>query len=198
MPSGDEIQQYLAGVWRLMTGRQDGLAMLDLSADGFWNSFSAIIVALPVLLATWVPVANEACGPDAAFALRLAYVARLAVADVATWIVPLVLFAIVARPAGLADRFVPYVVANNWGSALLIWLTLPIVLLDLFWPEGTVATDFAGLLIVLATLVLGWRLTNASLARGPAIASGVFFGLLAASLATLLSLQALLGVSVPA
>lgn len=195
MPPGDDIHRYLAGVWRMMTGRPDGLGMLDLSVDGFWNSFSAIIIALPVMLASWVPAANEACGPDAAFALRLAYVGRLAAVDFATWVIPLAVFAVAARPAGLADRFIPYVVAANWGSALLVWLTLPVVVLGLFWPAGSGPADLVALLTVMATLVLSWRLTNVSLGRGPAVASGVFFGLFGVSLAVLLSLQALLGVS---
>lgn len=177
MPSGEEIQRYLTGAWRLMTGRADGLAMLDLSADGFWNSFFAIVVALPVLLATWVPVTNEASGPDSPFSARLLYLAGLAFVDLATWLVPLALLAVAARPLGIADRFVPYVVASNWGSALLIWFALPVALLGLFWPQGSVVADLAGIVILLGTLFLAWRLTVTVLARGPALGSGVFFGM---------------------
>lgn len=35
-----EIQSGLAGAWRLMTGRADGLKLLNLSADGFWTPSS--------------------------------------------------------------------------------------------------------------------------------------------------------------
>ena len=49
MPSGDDIQAYLAGAWRLMMGKPDGVRALDVSADGFWNSFFAILVAFPAL-----------------------------------------------------------------------------------------------------------------------------------------------------
>ena len=59
MPSAEEIQQYLTGAWRMMMGKPDGLRLLDLSADGFWNSFFAIIVALPALFVGWVGVAND-------------------------------------------------------------------------------------------------------------------------------------------
>ena len=55
----DEIQRYLTGAWRMMMGKADGLRLLDLSADGFWNSFFAIVVALPALIVGWVGVANE-------------------------------------------------------------------------------------------------------------------------------------------
>ena len=49
MLSADETQASLTGAWRLMLGKADGLRLLDLSADGFWNSFFAIIVATPAL-----------------------------------------------------------------------------------------------------------------------------------------------------
>ncbi|TIX33060.1 MAG: transporter, partial [Mesorhizobium sp.] len=44
MLSADETYASLAGAWRLMLGKVDGLRLLDLSADGFWNSFFAIVV----------------------------------------------------------------------------------------------------------------------------------------------------------
>ena len=48
-------------------------------------------------------------------------------------------------------------------------------------------------LLFFATLVLGWRLTNALIGRGAALATAVFAGMYAASLGLLFSLQALLG-----
>jgi hypothetical protein len=43
MLSADETYASLAGAWRLMLGKADGLRLLDLSADGFRNSFFAIV-----------------------------------------------------------------------------------------------------------------------------------------------------------
>jgi hypothetical protein len=59
MPSAENIQLYLTGAWRMMLGKADGLRLLDLSADGFWNSFFAIAIALPPLTVSWVGAANE-------------------------------------------------------------------------------------------------------------------------------------------
>ena len=56
MLSGAEIQNGLTGAWRLMIGNAEGLRLLDLTADGFWNSFFAIIVALPAMLLGWLPM----------------------------------------------------------------------------------------------------------------------------------------------
>lgn len=194
MPSGQEIQQYLTGVARLMLGRPDGLKLLDFSADGFWNSFFAIVVALPPLVVGWVGIANEVAGMMDV-ATRFSLLVRLFFADMGAWVLPLVMLAVAARPMGIADRFVHYVVASNWASALFAWLMLPPALLRLFLPQAMDATILLSLLLFLVTLVLSWRLTVAVIARGPAMGSAVFFAMLVASIATLFALQALLGLT---
>jgi hypothetical protein len=192
MPGADEIQRSLAGAWRLLMGDREGLRLLDLSVDGFWNSFFAIILALPALLVGWVAVSAE-MAPG--FGGRLGTVLALAIADLAAWIVPLIGLALAARPAGIADRFVAYVVASNWASALLVWLMLPPSLLALVSPGAGEVAAFLSLLLFLVALVLTWRLTNAVLDRGPAAATVLFVAMLGASLAVLLMLQSLFGIS---
>jgi hypothetical protein len=193
MPSGAEVQQYLSGAWRLMLGREDGLDRLDLSVDGFWNSFFAMIVSLPALAVGWVTVANRLGGAE--FDSRLGVLARLGVIDFAAWVLPLAALALVARPAGIAHRFIPFVVASNWGSAVLIWLMVPVSVMELMFPGAVEATDAVALLVFIATLVLSWRLTRASLGMGATIASAVFIGVFAVSLAVVLTLQPLFGLS---
>ncbi|WP_144861332.1 transporter [Mesorhizobium sp. J18] len=195
MPPAEEIQRYLSGAWRLMMGRQDGLRMLDLTVDGFWNSFFAIIVALPALVVGWVAVANDSSLFDPGFAGRLALVIRLAIIDLGAWVLPIAVLALVARPAGIADRFVHYVVATNWASALTLWIMLPPALIRLFWPGATELVTLLSLGLFVVTLVLLWRLTNVAIGKGPAIATSVFCGMFVASLVALFVLQTLLGLS---
>jgi hypothetical protein len=196
MPSAAEIQRYLTGAWRLMTGKPDGLLLLDLSADGFWNSFFAIVIALPALFISWIGVANEIADEPLAGG-RLSILLRLAAIDLSAWILPLVALAVAAPLAGIGARFVHYVVASNWGSALIIWLMLPAALLRLISPSSS---DLAALLSIGLfglSMVLTWRLTNVVIGRGPAIGTAVFAGMFIASLAVLFLLQAALGIQVP-
>ena len=195
MPSGDQIQTYLTGAWRMMTGRPDGLRMLDISADGFWNSFFAIVVALPAMLVGWVPLASEIGGPYADSASRFGLVLRFAVVDLCAWIAPIAVLGLVARYAGIQDRFVHYVVASNWGGALLVWMVLPASLAGLVWPEAEDAVAVLTLLLFVVTMALSWRLTNAAIDRGPAIATAVLLGVVAVSLLVLFALQPLLGIA---
>ncbi|MBN7755628.1 transporter [Nitratireductor aquimarinus] len=194
MPSFAEIQQNFAGVWRMMMGRSEGLRLLDLSADGFWNSFFAILVAFPPLVVGWVTISNELAGGEVV-AARFALFNRLMVTDIATWVIPFAILALVARPAGIADRFVHYVVASNWASALFSWITLPAMLIRLFIPAAAELANLLTFVIFIGTLVLSWRLTNAAIGKGPAVASAVFAAMFAASLGVLFTFEGLLGLT---
>lgn len=197
MLAGEEIQQNLSGAWRLMLGKPDGLRLLDLSADGFWNSFFAILVAAPALIVGWVGLANDLAVQSAEFGDRLGTVVRLAFVDVGAWIVPLVVFALVARRAGVGDRFVHYVVASNWTSAIIAWMMLPAALLRMLLPDAQSVGSLLSIALFGLSMVLTWRMTNAAIGKGAAIGSAVFASLFAVSLIALLTMQSLLGISVP-
>ncbi|MEQ1951370.1 transporter [Mesorhizobium sp. CN2-181] len=196
MLPAEEIQRSLTGAWRLLLGKADGLRLLDLSVDGFWNSFFSIVVALPAMILGWVSVADQLAG-DIGTISRFGVVVRLAVVDLGTWLLPLAVFALSAKPAGLGDRFVAYVVASNWGTVLLVWLMLPIAVLKLIAPSANDATMLLSLLLYIASLVLGWRLTNAAVGKGAAIGTAVFAAMFVASLVVLFTLQGVLGLTVP-
>ncbi len=195
MPSAENIQLYLTGAWRMMMGKADGLRLLDLSADGFWNSFFAIVIALPALVVGWVGVANELNQLPGIFGSKLSIVARLAVIDFSTWVLPLVALAVIAPLAGIADRFVHVVVASNWASALIVWIMLPPSLLGLFWPGASDAGAFLSFVLFVLTMALSWRMTNVALGKGPAVATAVFAGMFLVSLMVLFMLQGLFGLA---
>jgi hypothetical protein len=195
MPSSGEIQQYLTGAWRMMIGKADGLRLLDLTVDGFWNSFFAIVIALPALVVGWVAAANELSQIAGISGSKLSIVVRLAVIDLAAWILPLVALAAVASRAGLADRFVNLVVAGNWATALIVWIMLPPSLLGLLWPDASDASAIVSLVLFILTIVLSWRMTNVAIGRGPGVATAVFAGMFLVSLAVLFFLQSAFGLT---
>lgn len=196
MLSGDETYASLAGAWRLMFGKSDGLRLLNLSADGFWNSFFAIVVAAPALIVGWVELANEIGDPNA-FAGRLGMLIRLATVDIGSWVLPLVALALVAPRAGIGGRFVHYVVASNWASAIIAWLMLPSALVRLLLSSTSEISSGVSFVLFLLSMVLTWRMTNATIGKGAAVGTAVFVGMFVASLLVLFGLQALLGINIP-
>jgi hypothetical protein len=193
MPSTDLIRQYLLGAWRLMFGRQDGLKLLDTSADGFWDSFFAMVVALPPLLIGWIALANYFGEVPEVSGGKPSILVRLAVIELAVWLIPLIALALAARSAGIADRFVQYVVAINWSSALQAWIVLPVPLLRFVLPPDSGLLILATLVAILIQVVFIWRLTNATLNKGPAIATAVAAGIIAVGWITSSVLQSALG-----
>lgn len=115
VPSLAELLRYFSGIFRLMQGKRDGLQRLNLSADGFWASFSAIIVSLPPMALSWVefetverqwPFIGTGVGAYAAHAL----------ADVTAWVLPLLILIMAARHIGLRRKIGPIVIALNWSG----------------------------------------------------------------------------------
>ena len=196
MLSAEETFSSLLGAWRLMRGKADGLKLLDLSADGFWNSFFAIAVALPAMAVDWVGITNAVSDPDSSRD-RVETILGLATIDIASWVVPVLAFALVAPRVGLGGRFVHFVVASNWGSAVVSWVLLPAALVRLFLSLENDNSKVVTLLLYLVAAVLTWRLTNAALGKGPAVATVVFVAMFAAMLAVQIGLQTLFGITIP-
>ena len=198
MLASDEIEQNLAGAWRLMLGKADGLRQLDLSADGFWNSFFAILIAVPALVVGWAGVSNDVALETATFASRFGIVVRLAMVDIGAWVLPLIVLALVAPRVGIGDRFVHYVVASNWTSAIIAWLMLPAALARMLFPAADNVVSLLSLAVFALAMVFTWRMTNATIGKGAAIGSAVFAGMFFVSLLVLFGLQALFGIQLPA
>jgi hypothetical protein len=195
MPPAHDIQRHLYGAWRLMTGKPDGLRFMDISVDGFWNSFFAIVVALPALLIGWLIAANDVIGmaPDEGRG-QLSLLMRLAVIDLGVWVIPIAGFVVLAKPLGLAGRVVHLVVAYNWGEALIGWLTLPVAVVFMIWSPERATADAIMIMVFLVVAALNWRLINAALDKGPALGSAVFAGIFVGSVVVLLVLESMLGV----
>ncbi len=110
----------LSGAWDVMTGRTEGLRKLDLTIDGFWASFSAVVLILPVALIALASerVALQVTGGDVA-ALTGGYVVLRLIAVIVDWLAFPAILALLSRPMGIAARFVPYIVARNWAAVLV-------------------------------------------------------------------------------
>lgn len=194
MLSTDDIQRNIQGAWRLMLGSKDGLDALDLSADGFWDSFMGLALALPPMVLSWVMLTAD---PDIPLGhLGVGYgLAALAAIDLAAWVVPLIAFVFAAPRLTLGGRIVPYVVATNWSGAILSWMLAPASFARLLFPEASDFDSLLGLGLFVVAQFLSWRVTTYAIDRGPAAGTAVFAAMFVLSLAVIFSLQALFGIS---
>lgn len=117
------IASSLTGAFRLARAKPDAFAWFDLSADGFWRSFLAVPVVLPLFLGF------VALQPGAAEADWAGYVFVEVIGYLLAWFAFLGLMVPFARFFGLGQGYVPFVVAYNWAQVLILLLLLPPMLL---------------------------------------------------------------------
>jgi hypothetical protein len=153
------------------------------------------VVALPALIVNWVTIADSYGDLAVDFNDRFAIFIRLAVIDFAAWLIPLAGLAAVAPTVRLAERYVHYVVASNWATAIVAWLMVPPAALLLILPDATDLAWFLSMVIFIASQIFVWRMTNVAIGKGATIASAVYAGMLVASIVILIALQWLLGLT---
>ena len=162
MISLDYAFHHLESVIGIIVGRPGALDRMDISADGFWRSFSAIVVALPALFFVWVINATTSLASTPNWSLPT-LVASEAAFELAGWLIPVAVFAVILRPLGFGHRFVHLVVVRNWANALFSYLIAALFVPYLIFPQGNAAMVLAGMVLLVAVLVAAVRLTRTAL-----------------------------------
>ena len=144
------------GIRRLSQFDQVGFLFFDASRKGFWRSFLAAAVCLPIwILAEYQQTATMA--PDAA----LRYLAVQFTAYVVSWLAyPLIVLQI-ADWFGVWPNYYRYMVAYNWFQPLLQIFWLPLLLLE-FLHNGQLGNILALFWVVLQLIqgAYGWFLAR--------------------------------------
>ncbi|MSO65707.1 MAG: hypothetical protein EXQ85_07925 [Alphaproteobacteria bacterium] len=137
-----DVGAALFGAYRLARFDAAGIRYFDLSLDGFWQSFAAALLCLP--LHGYVRIASRPPGDDA-----IAYYVVQLIGYGVGWVAwPLLMIAL-ARTLILGRGYVPYIIATNWSS---VWITLVLAPSQfLFLSAGT-----RGVAAVLYLLSLGF------------------------------------------
>jgi len=164
------ITRNLSGAFDLLLNREQGLEKLDLSADGFWESFKGLalagvidLIALMIIFNTRSSGAENAGQSAFTFALT-----ALAIALTSYLVAMLALF-FLCQYSYCADRYSTAFIANNWASPIVSLGYLPVVMLI-----STLSTDASaqngnptGMLILLPVfailVIVGIRLLRISL-----------------------------------
>jgi hypothetical protein len=114
IPSWAEVNRGLNGALLLLRRDPSGMALFDLSIEGFWKSFFAIVVAAPayaVLAYHRWQITEAAPGLGRFASVEL-------VSYLGGWLAFPVAAIFLTRHLGLAGRYVPLIVAVNWAAVL--------------------------------------------------------------------------------
>jgi hypothetical protein len=153
MPTWDEIARSLAGAWDLFLDRPGAMRFFDVSVEGFWRSFAAVILVVPsyafAVLADqrMVSAADPSLPLESGTGLMVHNGLGLAL----DWIALPLILALLARPLGIARHYPEFVVARNWCAVLA---AVPFGVIGLLVVAGVVGADFGSLLMVAALIVV--------------------------------------------
>ena len=145
----------IAGAFRVARGDFSGYEQFDQSANGFWRSFLAAPLLLPVryilLLVGLGAVQTEAN-----------FVALEALAFLVDWLVfPLVMI-FMTRMAGISHRYAPFVIAYNW-TKLPIYIVVAIAMGIAVSGDAETINPVGAMLLMAASfwsLWLRWRIAK--------------------------------------
>lgn len=185
--TADEVSRSVRGTLDLLNRRAEGLRAFDMSEAGFWRSFGAIWLTLPVFV---VELALERqrlgpLGPAAALLDMSRVTLAVAAGHVASFVALPLAMIWISRKLGLGRVYAPFVVVTNWiGAAGATLLSVPAILLLVGWATPSLAALFTfGFAVIV--LRVQWFATKTTL--------GVSGGLAAAIVTLGVLLDALIG-----
>ncbi|MEM9574089.1 MAG: hypothetical protein AAF870_02540, partial [Pseudomonadota bacterium] len=165
---------HIERIWRIVRGDEPALDEMDISSDGFWRSFVAIIWALPALFFSWAFDARDLIGHGVELSM-VRIVIYSAIIEMLLWFLPVILLAFVLKPFGLAQRYSHLIIARNWLSVPIVYAYVVIMLLGMFLGNSTPVVLFA-FAFLLAAIWIQIRITRVSLQCEISLASGLVIG----------------------
>lgn len=196
MVSLTEVRVYVAGVTMLARNDRDGFSLLDLSADGFWRSFAAIVYAVPAFAVSWL-------GYRAAFLretgsagdLGTGFFVSLAMIDLINWILPILIVGLISAPLGISRNFGRWVIATNWLSLPIAYLmSVPVALTLMVAGLETIGLLFS-LAFFAVAIALFFRITRLCFDNDVSIAVAITIGLVILTFTMTSVLQGTFGVA---
>lgn len=149
--TGADFRTGIDAAVGLFLGRPGALGRFDVSLEGFWRSFAAILLVLPsfavTLVAEWrMQLAQLPADVDPSW---LGFAAERTVALGLDFVALPIVLALLARRLGVTGRYVPFVVARNWAAPLIAALyAVPALLFALGIVRGDIAVVVSLVLLV--------------------------------------------------
>lgn len=137
---------------------QNAWAGFDLTANGFFRSFAALLIVMPlnvlyeILLTNAIIGKKIAAGQKVTGSFEMSDAVFSAIALCAQWMIFPIAMIFVLRFLGLAHRYSTLIIAHNWGSVVVFLANIPGFAL---YAIGLVSADVA---FDLAFIVLGLTL----------------------------------------
>lgn len=173
MANLDYVFAHVERVVAALRGDDKAIDTMDISAEGFWRSFSAIFYSLPALFFTWVLSARSASYLPAERAMWLRVIYNGAF-DIIVWLSLIAAMVLLLGKIGYTKRITQFVVARNW-TTLLFNYVIAIAMIPSMFTAQAGAGSFLILLAIVAVIWAFIRITRQALQCGIGLAFALVF-----------------------
>ncbi len=184
---------HIEKVFRIVRGDATALNDMDITSDGFWRSFAAVIWATPALFFSWVVEARDLMMEGIQLSM-VRIVIYSAIIELVLWFLPIFVLALILKPLGFAHRFSHLIISRNWLTVPIVYAYIVIILSGLLF--GTIAPlvlfAFVFLLVVVGIQI---RVTRIALECDAVIASALVVAEFMVLITIMFYLQSALGLS---
>lgn len=181
----DEVVQSLTGAWELFLDRPDAMRFFDVSADGFWRSFYAIILIVPAYALIAISERSRILAEPlvAAGFEGSIFVVNKGVTLAFDWITLPIVLALAAPTLGVSRNYAAFIVARNWCAVLSIALFSVLHLMFLLGIAGSNAASIMALVLLVVVIRYNFLIARRALNANIGLAIGVIIADFAISLA---------------
>lgn len=167
IPTSAEITAALTTVLQLVRGDLRAIERFDVSLDGFFKSFFAIVLAAPAYA---LLLAQRYDSAELPVSLSLVVAVEL-FSYVGGWLAFPVVMAFLTRFLGLGQRYAPLIVATNWCAVVQLFFLLAVSVVAGFLPEAPGAA--LQLVATLLLLAFEWLVVRLALNTSGGIAAAL-------------------------
>ena len=196
MLSRDDIARSLTGAWELFLDRPSAMQHFDVSVDGFWRSFAAIVLIIPSYALTVISERQAMLSdalPDRGFDEPL-YLFSKALALCLDWVALPIVLALIARPLQVGRSYSAFIVARNWGSVIAMVPFGAIAFLLVLDGIGLDAANYLSLAALIIVLRYNYIIARRALGAGIGLAIAIVVFDLLLSLSISLTVDGLFGI----
>jgi hypothetical protein len=153
MLTREEITRSLTAAWELFLDRPGAMRGFDVSVEGFWRSFAAVLLVVPSYALAVLAEAELSAEIDPAAPVQdgAAFLVQNVLGLGLDWVALPLILALLARPLGIARHYPEFVVARNWGAVIA---AVPFGVIGLLIVLGFLGGELANLLMFAALIIV--------------------------------------------
>ncbi len=155
----DEALSSIIGAFDLLMRDEQGMQKFNLSANGFWRSFGAILIIIPIYLFAASTDWSAAAGGEPGDFSAIRSLISLSI----QWVVWPVVALYLLRALSVEKFYARYITVFNWTMVVaMIISAVPSIVIatGLAWPQAVVFLSF---MLLFITLYFEWYITSKSL-----------------------------------